>query len=31
MLKYGDFKEAAPFVAAYRDTKKFWAQVEFVW
>jgi hypothetical protein len=28
MLKYGDYHQGDP---AFRDTKKFWAQIEFVW
>jgi hypothetical protein len=31
MLKYADYSEGKPIVAAYRDTTKFWAQIEFVW
>jgi Alginate export len=30
-LKYADYAADATTPAAYRDTKKFWAQVEFVW
>jgi hypothetical protein len=30
-LKYADYNAAATTPAAVRDTKKFWAQIDFVW
>jgi hypothetical protein len=27
-LKYGDYSQGDP---AYRDTAKFWAQIDYVW
>ncbi|HVY24313.1 MAG TPA: hypothetical protein VG962_13260 [Steroidobacteraceae bacterium] len=30
-LKYADYTASATTPAAYKDTKKFWAQVEYIW